>query len=379
MGNDFQKVLGQKLKKVRESLNITLKDASDRMGFADYQILSNIEKGDRHVKAYELAKLSKIYHKDLSYFLGEEKHVEPVVMWREKLNIPTVKEKENEFIQYCNNYHILEKKSDFTLPEVLKVSDIVPEKFSYPQVESLAFEYWKDLQLGSRPACSLKKILEDNLGIKILFLDLGEFGSGASTKGPFGSAILLNKNNTPWRSNYDLAHEFFHIITWDKFSVEDIHLASGKKSEPEKLADYFASCLLLPSESLFVEFNRRLKDDTISFLDCVDLAREFSVSTEALLYRLINLKRLNPKDVKKILEEGEIKLLDKQRRSEDQRELPYLSERYIYLAFKCYQKKLISKGKLAEYLSLERGDVSRFLEKYGYSDKGDYNLELSTT
>lgn len=379
MGENFQKSLQRKLQTARKSLNLTIKEAADRMGFSNYQALSSIEKGERPVKAYELAKFAKIYCKDIGYFLSEKEPTETLVLWRNKANTPAVKEKENEFIQYCNSYYALEQKAEVKLPETLKVSDLAPESFSFSEVERLAYEYWNEFQLGSRPACSLKKILEDKFGIKILFLNLGTCGSGASAKGTFGSAILLNRNNTPWRSNYDLAHELFHLITWGKFPLEDVHPEKGEKSKIEQWADYFASCLLLPMEPLLIEYNQKLKDDAISILDCIDLAREFSVSTEALLYRLVNLKRVDRKEIKKILEEEEIKLLDRQRRNADHKKLPYLSGRYVYLAFKCYQLNLASKGKLAQYLGIDRGDISQFLQEYGYDDKGDYDLELSTS
>ena len=375
-----QKELGHKLKSLRESLNLTVKDASGRMGFDSYQVLSNIENGERPVKTYELAKFSKIYCKDIGYFFREEKEIEePVVMWRDRANIPDIKEKENRLIKYCENYFSLELKTDSVIKDAFKIEDIEQDKFSFPSVESLAIKIWTDLQLGSRPSCSLWKILEDNLGVKIIFLDLGEAGSGASAKGKFGSAIILNRNNAPWRTNYDLAHEFFHLLTWGKFPIEDIHAEKKTKTKVEQWADYFASCILLPEDALIPEFNKRLKDHNISYIDCIDLAREFAVSTKALLFRLANLKRLDNKLVKEVIEDEDMKRLDRQRRAEDRRASPYLSDRYIYLAFKCYNLNLLSKGKLAEYLDIDRADVSNFLASKGYSDKGDYSLELSTS
>ena len=70
------------------------------------------------------------------------------------------------------------------------------------------------LNLGSRPALSLQKVMEQILQIKILFTQLSEFGSAASTVHPeFGAAIVVNSEEAPWRINFTLAHELFHIIT----------------------------------------------------------------------------------------------------------------------------------------------------------------------
>jgi len=377
----FQKELAQKLQSARQSLNFTIQDVSSRVGFDSYQILSKIEKGERPVRAHELAKFAKIYCKDLNYFLVEEEDfVEPVVIWRDKTDSLQVKELESKFIQYCTNYYNLEQKTSSTISNFFDEPTIDASNFSFPQAEDLAFEYWKNHQLGSRPAFILRKILEEKLSIKILYLDLNKCGSGASAKGKFGSAVLLNTCNAPWRRNYDLAHEFFHLVTWEKLSVEKAHAQDGSKNKTEKLADCFASSLLLPEEIVKSEFDRRLKNNAIAFLDIIDMAREFGVSTIALIYRLVNLLCIDRKEAKKILSEGIIERLDKKKRINDwENEPPYLSDKYIYLAFKCYQKSLISKAKLAEYLGVDLGDVSRFLARYGYSAEEDFDLALSTS
>lgn len=376
----FQKEIAHKLQSARQALNLTIQEVSSRLGFDSYQILSNIEKAERPVRAHELAKLAKIYCKDIRYFLIEEEDlVQPLVVWRDKTDNPQVKVLENRFLQYCTNYYNLEQKSSSTITSLFQEPTIDISSFSYPQAEEIAFEYWKNLQLGSRPALTLRNILEEKLSIKILYLDLSKCGSGASAKGKFGSAVLLNSCNAPWRRNYDLAHEFFHLVTWEELSVEKAHSQDGSKNETEKLANCFASSILLPEEIVKSEFNRRLRNNTISFLDIIDMAREFGVSTSALIFRLVNLSCIKKKVANKILEEGRIETLDKEKRLNDwEVKSPYLSDRYIYLAFKCYQKSLISKAKLAEYLGIDLGDTSRFLASRGYSAEEDLDIELST-
>lgn len=380
MNKEFTKELGEKLKIAREGIGLSLKEVSAQMSFPSYQTLLKIEKGQRELKAFELAKISRIYYKSMEYFLDNRQFQETIVLWRDNKNPLSTKKIENIFIQYCYNFANLEKKSNSYLSSNLVMNEEKDKNLDFPEVEKLAIDYSNYLKLGSRPACVLQKILEEKVGIKVFFLDLLDHGSAAAAKGEFGSAILLNRSNMPWRRNYDLAHEFFHIITWANFPLNKVHCESGKKSMAEKLADAFASCILLPEESLIESFDARLKDGQIGFLDLIDIARDFSVSIQALLYRLVNLGRIKKKEVSKILEEGTIKELDYEKRAEDRKaEAPYLSLRYIYLAFKCYQLNLVSRGKLAEYLGINRGEVSNFLEEYGYSDEEVFNISLPTS
>src|SRR2546429_6426779 len=50
----------------------------------------------------------------------------------------------------------------------------------------------------------------------------------------------------------------------------------------EKLANSFASCLLLPAECVLSAFAERLNERKISYADLVEIAREFDVSTEEI-------------------------------------------------------------------------------------------------
>lgn len=67
--------LGIRLKKIRESLGMKLNEASTRLGFSSYQILSSIEKGKREVKAVELLNFSKTYCCSISKLFDHGKQI----------------------------------------------------------------------------------------------------------------------------------------------------------------------------------------------------------------------------------------------------------------------------------------------------------------
>jgi Zn-dependent peptidase ImmA (M78 family)/transcriptional regulator with XRE-family HTH domain len=383
------KALGKLLRKERESLNLKLGEVTQKMGFLHYQTLSSIEAGEREIKAWELFKLAELYGRNLDYFIIPRKTVrpQPKVLWRDPARTTETMTAERKFLSFCQNYKkLLEltKESETKLP-VCDFSPIDKQEFSmrgFDYVAELSRQYSKLLNLGGRPACSLPSILEQVLAILVFYMDLGPGGSGASTHGDFGRAILVNANDAPWRRNYDLAHELFHLITWDTFSDEDIYSQSKEgKSEVEQWADFFASEILLPGDEVEREFSKRVSDNEITYISLVEIAREFRVSIDALLWRLVNLRCLERKNVKELLEKGTIKDIDRKMRTNDWADdrPPYLSSRFVTLAIKALQMGKISKAKFAEYVDKPFSEVPYFLEKYGYDENEDYLIAFATT
>ena len=380
MDKKFTQKLGERLKKVREELELTLGEVAEKLGFKSYQILSSIEDGSREVKAHELAALARIYLKDINYFLNENQEIDEksLVFWRDPVSDQKLRTfKEQEFLKYCHNYFELEEKLNIDHKAFLPSFNLNSDNFNYEKSEEIAIRCYNELHLGSRPACCLEKILEEKYNIKILYLDLTPYGSAACTVGYFGSAILINSSEPLLRRNYDLAHELFHLLTWDVFKTQNVHVTCDPSSIIEKWANAFASTLLLPADEVKNEAEKRIVDNQMSDLDIIDVAREFLVSTEALMWRLVNLRFIKQKEATEWLSKSEIRDLDRQARLKDKKEPPHISERYVSLAFKAYQQGLISKGKLSEYLNVDRIEVESKLSEYGYVEGEVYNGTLT--
>lgn len=381
MRDEFNSTLGQRLRSVREELEMTLEDVAKKMGFNNYQTLSDIEGGSRQVKAHELVTLSKIYFKDINYFLSSEATqsvFHPVILWRNvTLDTKLKVSREQEFLKYCINYLELEQKFSLEYKCKLPIFDITYSEFNYGRAAELASYCYNLMQLGTRPACCLEKVLEQKHNVKILYLDLQSSGSSACSIGDFGAAILINASEPAWRRNYDLGHELFHLITWKIFPHDKVHESSDASSLIEKWADCFASALLLPADEVRSELQKQTIDNKISDLDLIGVAREFGVSIDALIWRMVNLNWINRKDAQACLDQPSVHDLDKHARMNDRKEAPYISERYINLAFKAYQQGKISKGKLAEYFNIDRTQVGGKLSEYGYDEKGSYDGSLT--
>jgi Zn-dependent peptidase ImmA (M78 family)/transcriptional regulator with XRE-family HTH domain len=371
--------LADRLKKARESAGLTIGDAASRLGFANYQTLSNIEKGEREVKASELALFAKTYFCNLSTILmGDDAPLAAMnLLWRKVPSGERRKEIETYIKNRFEQYHFLERLLEIDKESNARLITVTPSDIrTNNQIDGLASKIGNLLNLGSRPALSLQKVMEQILQIKILFIELSDFGSAAATVHPeLGAAIVVNNEEAPWRINFTLAHELFHIVTWDTFSPADMEADEQLFTDIEKKADRFASALLLPEAEVKQELTKKIMEQKLPLSDIVDVAREFGVSTSAILYRMANLRLIPWDKANELSKNDELTMIDRRLRNGSAVDVP-VSERFISLAAKCLRKGLISRGKFAEILSIDRADIDEFLEYRGLSEKEDVSVEI---
>lgn len=371
--------LADRLKKARESAGLTIGDAASRLGFANYQTLSNIEKGEREVKASELALFVKTYFCNLSTLLmGDDQPLAAMnLLWRKAPSGERKKEIEAYIKNRFEQYHFLERLLEIDKESNARLITVTPSDIrTNNQIDGLASKIGNLLNLGSRPALSLQKVMEQILQIKILFIELSDFGSAAATVHPeLGAAIVVNNEEAPWRINFTLAHELFHIITWDTFSPAEMEADEQLFTDIEKKADRFASALLLPEAEVRQELTKKIMDQKLPLSDIVDVAREFGVSTSAILYRMANLRLIPWDKANELSKNDELTMIDRRLRKDSAIDVP-VSERFISLSAKCLRKGLISRGKFAEILSIDRADIDEFLEYQGLSEKEDVSVEI---
>ena len=367
-------VLAQRLKKMRESLGLKLTEASQRLGFSSYQILSNIEDGKREVKVSELLTFSRVYYCSVDRLLGhEETDYQVTFVWR---NPPQEKraEIERDILYRCEQYSTLEKLLNREVKESL-IEVPVEDIKTHFKVQQLASQMSKLLSLGRRPAFTLQKVLEQDFGIKVLYYSFKK-GSSVSTVSPqLGKIIVINKDEVPWRQNFDLAHELFHLITWNAVVVSQNYHDEEYSNDIERKADIFASALLLPDDEVRSEvMNRAEITRQLSYSDIVDIAIEFGVSTQALVYRLFHLRFIPSfEEAHEIAKDVELQALSRQKRTGKERE----SEQFIALAIRCLRKGLISRGKFAEFAGIEdRSDIDDFISERGLMEEEGNSIEI---
>ena len=143
-------------------------------------------------------------------------------------------------------------------------------------------------------AINLKSLLR-KLNIITVFKPLSDSFYGMSLLAPSGlKFILINSNNPKGRQHFSISHELYHLFL-DKNPIPHICQDLDKKNTSEKNADMFAAALLMPEDGLF-EFisTEEIKAKSIHLSTIIKIEQYFSVSRQALLYRLENCKLITP-------------------------------------------------------------------------------------
>jgi Zn-dependent peptidase ImmA (M78 family)/DNA-binding XRE family transcriptional regulator len=354
----------ERIRYARQRAGLTGSQVRERTGIGESS-LSELENGKREPSLSQLQKLASTYRRSISFFLAEEVIPEEVVLWREKPETEAA-DIEAHFLRLCEQYHNLEVWTNEEIPVCLPLARGYAESYSYGDAEALAKQVRDHMELGDRPGLSLLPVLEEVFGVKVFHLEFEPTGTAASAQSEsFGAAILLNMNNVRWRRNFDLAHELFHLLTWDLFrkpgTGETTSSYAGEMEE--KFATCFASNLLMPSDVVRTAVNSKVRSGKLTFEDLFDIARQFDVSVEAFLWRVYNLRLFsgNIEDAKSLIEraKGLAPLLEERKDSEPS----IWPERYKALAIKALRHGAISIGRFAEYLDISRQEAMRYVEQ----------------
>lgn len=352
-----------RLKYARVRANLSGPQVKDRTGIGESS-LSEFENGKREPSLSQLQKLAESYRRSVAFFLAEGPiAAEPAVLWRMRPE-QNAEEIEVRFLRLCEQYHNLEVWCDERAPICLPPATGDPTCYGYLQAEELAKRVRQELQLGDRPGLSLTTTLEEVCGIKIFHLEFEPSGTAASAvSDTFGAAVLLNSKNARWRRNHDLAHELFHLLTWSIFHPTAKTEVIARELE-EKLATCFARHLLMPTDPFRTAINSRMRDGKITFESLFDVAREFDVSVESVLWHMHFVYGRSPSSAdqtKQNIEKAKLlaPLLEDR---EDPKPHPWPA-RYHALAVKAMRRGEIAIGRFAEYLNISRHEAMHFVEQ----------------
>ena len=81
------------------------------------------------------------------------------------------------------------------------------------------------------------------------------------------NTILINRTEAEGRRHFDLAHECFHVLTWESMpperteAVEGRYSGKGRHKRIEQLADNFAGALLMPKGLVTARWQERKEKD----------------------------------------------------------------------------------------------------------------------
>jgi transcriptional regulator with XRE-family HTH domain/Zn-dependent peptidase ImmA (M78 family) len=292
---EFARMIGERVSHARTLAGLSQAQLAEKLGIKDRQTISAIEGGKRAVSAEELVKIAGLLGQPIDFFTDPyvvtEKHdfsyrAQPGA---EKA-VPAFEEQITRLIATQRRFR--ELLGEIRSPiqnQISSLSKQSPLDFASFLGEKTA-RAWN---LGEVPAVNLRTAIERELGASILYIDAPATISGVACRMADGDYIFINRNEPLSRQNFDLGHELFHLLTWEKMPPGRLDLP-GTRTAVERLADSFTAGLLMPTEAIKIRWAQRVVMQPLDVW-LRQHAAAMRVSPAALYWRLVNL-RLVTKD-----------------------------------------------------------------------------------
>jgi XRE family transcriptional regulator, fatty acid utilization regulator len=123
---------------------------------------------------------------------------------------------------------------------------------------------------------------------------------------------------------------------------------------------------------------RKTNNGKIAHVDLIEIAREFAVSTQAMLWRLVNLKHVDESTVESLLNNQQFRMLDRASFQRAQAQSPQiLPDRYVRFCLATFRAGKLSMARLAEFLESNLVDLAEDIALAGIDAEQDVVAELA--
>lgn len=354
--------IGSRIAAARDQAGFTQEALSRKLGFKDRQTLSAIESGTRKVGPEELIAIMELTGKELDFFSDPYRlDGEGAFSFRTTSEDPDLlssfEEKTGRFLALYQKLAARDAAKPSPMAWCLKPS----YDSSYDEADDAAEWLIREWELGDAPARAMMQSAEKHMpNLRVFYIDPPEGISGAACRLTGLDVILINRNDNPARRNFDFAHELFHILTWDRMPPARMDVAkplTEKGKRAEKLANKFASRLLMPQSALKHQWEQR--EPTLSVAENLHkVGTFFQASAQAVYWRLVNDGLLARKEVADYLT-----LPDPDSLPESNPSL--YSKAYMQRLSEGLQAGRLTVRKAATILGLSIDELSDLFEEYG--------------
>jgi Zn-dependent peptidase ImmA (M78 family)/transcriptional regulator with XRE-family HTH domain len=287
-------LIGARIRALREERKLSQEDLASMFGFKDRQTVSAIENGERRVSAEELILAVEKFGQPLDYFTNPFMLVgEGKFSWRQT-NVGSLRldAYERSAGRWIAAFRAIAPQVGRAAPLLRRALGLTRHS-SFEDAMAASERFVTEYKLGDVPATRLAEVMERELGVLVLMVDTTEGVSGAACRLPELDVVLINRHEITGRRHFDLAHELFHILTWDAMPpqrLEDASETGGNRIE--QLANNFASAVLMPIPVLdrFGDWSVVPPAELPARLNAV--AQELQVTSSALKWRLVALDRI---------------------------------------------------------------------------------------
>ena len=288
------RLIGTRIKALREERKLSQDDLAQLLGFKDRQTVSAIETGVRRVTADELVLAVEKLRAPLDYFTDPFRLAgEGRFSWRQTgVGAERLGDYERNAGRWIAAFRALAPRVGRETPLMRRA---LTRHSRFKDAMLAGERFVAEFGLGETPATGLVEVMERDLGILVLMVDAHDGISGAACRLPELDAVLIARREVSGRRHFDLAHELFHILTWDamppKHSEEAMETGGNRV---ERLANNFAAAVLMPANALkrFGDWSNLTEEKSISRLNAV--ADELHVTSSALRWRLVALGEMKP-------------------------------------------------------------------------------------
>jgi Zn-dependent peptidase ImmA (M78 family)/transcriptional regulator with XRE-family HTH domain len=288
------RLIGARIRALREERKLSQDDLARLFGFRDRQTVSAIETGERRVSAEELLLAVEKLGASLDYFtdpfmlVGEGKF-----SWRqESVGSGRLSAYERVAGRWIAAFRAVAPQVGRASPLLRRALGLT-RHHQFEDAMEAGERFAVDFKLGEVPALHLAEVMERELRILVLMVDAFQGISGAACRLPELDVVLINRQEIIGRRNFDLAHELFHILTWDAMPPE--HSEESRETggnRIEQLANNFASALLMPREKI-ERFGNWSALENVELITRLNVAAdELKVTSSALRWRLVALDKL---------------------------------------------------------------------------------------
>jgi Zn-dependent peptidase ImmA (M78 family)/transcriptional regulator with XRE-family HTH domain len=289
-------LIGARIKALREERSLSQDDLARLFGFKDRQTVSAIETGERRVTADELLLAVEKLGASLDYFTDPFLLVgEGRFSWRQT-NVGSIglSGYERNVGRWIAAFRAIAPQVGRATPLLRRALGLTRHSRFEDAMEA-GERFAVEFELGNVPAARLAEVMENRLRILVLMVDAFGGISGAACRLPELDVVLINRHEVTGRRHFDLAHELFHILTWDAMPPE--HSEESRETggnRVEQLANNFASAVLMPKTALarYGEWAKLGDDELVTRLNTA--ANELLVTASALKWRLVALDWLKP-------------------------------------------------------------------------------------
>jgi len=349
--------IGSRLKARRERLGLTQDELARRMGLNHRQTLGTIESGERKIQPDELAAASRALEVPVDFFTDPYSAAgEASFSFRAKAERgELLSEFEERAGRWLATYRTLAK------PSLVTQSLLLSPRSSYEDAQRAGEETGQKLGLGRTPSLELEEALDRVWGVLVLHVDAPPGVSGAASRLEGVQAILINRNEPRGRRNYDLAHELFHLLTWDAMPPEriDSEVPSRDAKRMEELAENFAAALLMPQDRIAESWREHEK---LTITERIrSMAAELGVTGPAMKWRLYNMGWLPPRDLPSDSDVRNVETSDERLRVTP----PLFNARFISRLHRAVEEGDLSVRKAARIVGTDSAGLADLFRSFG--------------